>query len=252
MKTHVEHNNIGSDKTVVLIHGLASESSVWNITKKYLHFKNYNTLSLDLSGHGESSHKETYSFMGWVDEILDVLEGLDITPNIILGHSLGGLLGAGVANRLRNVEKMFLLDPLLHVPSPAMQFMVKKVMSRFREKDMDALKKMHPSWSNTMIAEELISFSKWDVKTLSALNSEQGWDIASDFLYNDNHPETIILKPKHSFLLPIKYSQDLEKYHDVDVVEIPKAGHSIHRDNPKEYTKLLDSFIDTAYRGGSD
>lgn len=252
MENHVDYTNLNGDKNVLLIHGMASESAAWNNTKKYLQFKNYNTISLDLSGHGFSKHKDSYSFMGWVDEILDVVETLDIPPHYIIGHSLGGLLAAGVANRSDHVERMLLIDPLLHVPSNLMQFIVKKVMSRFQNADENSLQKSHPTWNKTMIMDELLSFSKWDVKTLEALNSEAGWDIASDFLYNKDRVATTILKPKHSFLLPITYVNALEKYHNINVIEVPKSGHSIHRDNPKNYHELLDTFVANNYRGGSD
>lgn len=245
MNLNISHTDIGSDQTVLLIHGMASESSAWDITRKNLHFKNYNTITLDLSGHGDSPHKKYYSFNSWVGEILDVLEEKNVSPNIIVGHSLGGLLAAGVAEETPSVERMFLIDPLLHVPSQVMQFLVKKVMSRHQTTDINALRKQHPNWSDSMLMNELVTFHKWDVTSLSALDSEAGWAIANKFLSHKGHAETFVVKPKHSFLLPVKYVDTLTS-HNVDVVEVANTGHSIHKDNPREYNMLLDKFIGSA------
>lgn len=252
MNNHVDYEDVGASKNALVIHGMASESSAWKNTLKHLQYKNYNTITLDLSGHGLSERKNSYSFMGWVDEILDVVEGRDITPHVIIGHSLGGLLAASVSNRLKNVEKMLLIDPLLHVPSNIMQYVVKKVMSRFQNADEDSLKKSHPTWEKHTIIDELITFSRWDTKTLDALKSDEGWEIASSFLSSPHRGDTIILKPKHSFLLPIKYVDTLETNYGINVIEIPNTGHSIHRDNPKNYSQILDIFLDNGYRGGCD
>lgn len=252
MNNYVEYEDIGATQNALIIHGMASESSAWKNTIKHLQYKNYNTITLDLSGHGLSDRKDSYSFMGWVDEILDVVEGHNITPNVIVGHSLGGLLAASVSNRLKNVEKMLLIDPLLHVPSNIMQYVVKKVMSRFENANEDSLQKQHPTWHKHMVLDELVTFNRWDSKSLEALKSEEGWDIASAFLESPHRGDTIILKPKHSFLLPIKYVESLEKRYGINVIEIPNTGHSIHRDNPKHYNQVLDVFLDNGYRGGCD
>jgi pimeloyl-ACP methyl ester carboxylesterase len=252
MVNHVVYENVGASKNALVIHGMASESAAWHNTIKHLQYKNYNTITLDLSGHGFSERKSSYSFTGWVDEILDNVEGRNITPHVVVGHSLGGLLSASVSNRLKNVEKMLLVDPLLHVPSNIMQYVVKKVISRFESADESSLRKSHPTWHNHMIIDELVTLSRWDSNTLEALKSEEGWDIASDFLSSPHRGDTLIIKPKHSFLLPTKYVDSLEKTYGINVMEIPNTGHSIHRDNPKNYSQILDVFLDNGYRGGCD
>lgn len=242
MEMFSKYSNMDSDETVVLIHGMASDSSTWHNTEALLKSKGYNVLSFDLAGHGDSPRAKKYSFINWV---WDVMDEMDAYPNVttIVGHSMGGLLAAGVAARNKNIEKMLLLDPLLHVPSPVMRAVVKKVMANRTAASYDHLRKTHPTWSDPMVQDELISLSKWDVKTLEALNPAEGWEMASDFLEKKGHAETLVLKPTHSFLIPQRYVSTLEDY-GVQVNVIPHVGHSLHKDNMKVYTEILDSMVE--------
>lgn len=233
--------NVHSDTTVLMIHGMASDSTSWDATEKHLNFRGYNTVTVDLTGHGDSPHKDSYSFYRWVAEICETLEKAKIQPSIIIGHSLGGLLAAGVAHQLQ-VAKVVFIDPLLHVPSDVMQYVIKTVMARYDKVSLNALRKQHPSWSEPMLMQELNTLEKWDKKTLSALNSEDGWDIASRFIFNQNHPECLLIKPVKSFLIPESYVKVLTD-NKVPVTVVHNAGHSVHRDNLKSYMQIIDNFV---------
>lgn len=237
MNMIVNYSDMHSDETVMLIHGMASDSSTWEPTEKLIKSKGYNVLSFDLTGHGDSPRRESYTFVNWVWDILDVM---DAYPNVnrIVGHSMGGLLAAGVAARTARIESMVLLDPLLHVPSSVMRFVVKKVMSNHKAASYDSLRKNHPTWSEPVVRNELVTLHKWDVRTLEALNPSEGWEMASGFLYDEKHAETVVYKPKHSFLIPQRYVSTLENQ-GVKVNVLPAVGHSIHLDNLKAYTEIL-------------
>lgn len=237
MNMIVNYSDMNSDETVMLIHGMASDSSTWEPTEKLIKSKGYNVLSFDLTGHGDSPRRESYTFVNWVWDILDVM---DAYPNVnrIVGHSMGGLLAAGVAARTARIESMVLLDPLLHVPSSVMRFVVKKVMSNHKAASYDSLRKNHPTWAEPVVRNELVTLHKWDVRTLEALNPSEGWEIASGFLYDEKHAETVVYKPKHSFLIPQRYVSTLENQ-GVKVNVLPAVGHSIHLDNLKAYTEIL-------------
>lgn len=239
----INYSDMRSDETVVLIHGMASDSSTWEPTEKLIKSKGYNVLSFDLTGHGDSPRQNSYTFVNWVWDILDVI---DAYPNVnrVVGHSMGGLLAAGCAARNENIQSMILLDPLLHVPSSIMRFVVKKVMSNHKAASYDSLRKNHPTWTDPIIKNELVTLHKWDVRTLEALNPSEGWEMASGFLYDKNHAETVVYKPKHSFLIPQKYVPALENQ-GVKVYVVPDVGHSMHLDNIKTYTKILHERIPT-------
>ena len=84
----------GIDKnkhTVLLLHGSGLSHIVWSLTEQYLSNQNYNVLSLDLPGHGNSEGKCLSSIekiSDWIEKVLNKLEVSNVT---IIGHSQGCL-----------------------------------------------------------------------------------------------------------------------------------------------------------------
>ena len=84
----------GIDKnkhTVILLHGSGLSHIVWSLTEQYLSNQNYNVLSLDLPGHGNSEGKCLSSIEKISDWIEKVFNELNISEATIIGHSQGCL-----------------------------------------------------------------------------------------------------------------------------------------------------------------
>ncbi len=84
----------GIDKnkqTIVLLHGSGLSHIVWSLTEQYLSNQNYNVLSLDLPGHGNSEGKCLSSIEEISDWIEKVFNELNIYEVTIVGHSQGCL-----------------------------------------------------------------------------------------------------------------------------------------------------------------
>lgn len=82
---------------LILVHGGAAHAEWWcHIAPKFTH--RYHVVALDLSGHGDSGHRDEYSHRQWAAEILAVCESVGFTrPPVIVGHSLGGLVAIQTA-----------------------------------------------------------------------------------------------------------------------------------------------------------
>jgi len=76
---------------VVLVHGGAAHGGWWDHVGPHLVAEN-RVLSIDLSGHGDSDRRETYSLETWADEVLAVARAESDEPPIIFGHSMGGFV----------------------------------------------------------------------------------------------------------------------------------------------------------------
>ena len=84
----------GIDKnkhTIILLHGSGLSHIVWSLTEQYLSNKDYNVLSLDLPGHGNSGGKCLLSIELISDWLEKVLNELNISQVTIIGHSQGCL-----------------------------------------------------------------------------------------------------------------------------------------------------------------
>src|SRR2546422_571689 len=96
MKLHVREWGSG-DRLAVLVHGITSDSRSWLRVGPALVERGYRVLAPDLRGHGQSPRGE-YTPQAWAD---DLVETVPSHPEVAIGHSLGGLVLALAAERLR-------------------------------------------------------------------------------------------------------------------------------------------------------
>lgn len=242
---HVHYRDVGAERIALLIHGLASSAGSWRRSESHLAFRGYNTLSIDLAGHGHAPRLDTYSFTNWVDQVVTVIDRYR-TPDLIIAHSLGGLIAAGVATQ-RRPHRMLLLDPLLSVPPALITWIARRVFALQARASAAHLRSLHPSWPQPAIMEELWAIQMWDSTTMSSFDPSAGAAIADAFFADPGHPETLILKPKHSFLLPADFAGTLSGTR-LTVREAAHGGHSLHMDNQRFYLDALDE-VATAHAG---
>lgn len=79
----------GEDRpALVLVHGAGAHSGWWDHIAPLV--TSHRVVALDLSGHGDSDHRNHYDMAVWAREILAVAatEGLHLP--ILVGHSMGG------------------------------------------------------------------------------------------------------------------------------------------------------------------
>jgi len=101
----------GSDRPVVtFLHGAGLNAHTWDATILALGLP---ALAIDLPGHGDSSWREDAAYVGRVlaPDVVAGLEAWTDRPQILVGHSLGGLTAAAVAaDRPDLVDELVVID----------------------------------------------------------------------------------------------------------------------------------------------
>ena len=84
---------------LILVHGGAAHAHWWAFLAPML-TRDYHVVALDLSGHGDSGHRDAYPSGTWPGEILAVAEHAGMRrPPVLVGHSMGGLVSIVTAAR---------------------------------------------------------------------------------------------------------------------------------------------------------
>lgn len=92
---------------LVFVHGGGANAHWW--THVAAHFADeFRVVALDLSGHGDSDHRDAYRFEDWTDEVIAVADAAGIVGRpVVVGHSMGGFVTIATAalhpNRLTGV-----------------------------------------------------------------------------------------------------------------------------------------------------
>ena len=85
--------------TVVFIHGVLNDHSVWILQTRYLAHHGWNVLAIDLPGHGRSSGEPPASVEQAADFVLALVQAAGLDQAALIGHSFGSLIALEAAAR---------------------------------------------------------------------------------------------------------------------------------------------------------
>ena len=85
--------------TIVFVHGSGLTHVSWVLQTRYFAFHGFNTIAVDLPGHGDSEGPPLETIEEMADWISDLLETLEIKKTSFVGHSQGCLIGLEFAHR---------------------------------------------------------------------------------------------------------------------------------------------------------
>ncbi|KAG9406379.1 hypothetical protein AC1031_002697 [Aphanomyces cochlioides] len=83
----------GPKKTVVIMHGILGNKGNWGTFSRRIvnTFPDWQILGLDHRGHGDSpSMQPPHHLQACAQDVIDLLASLNITPDVVCGHSFGG------------------------------------------------------------------------------------------------------------------------------------------------------------------
>lgn len=84
--------------TVVFIHGVLNDHSVWILQTRYLAHHGWNVLAVDLPGHGRSAGDAPESVEAAASFITALLDAAGLAQAALVGHSWGSLIALQVAS----------------------------------------------------------------------------------------------------------------------------------------------------------
>lgn len=100
--------------TVLAIHGWLDNAASFDCLAEQIDLSSARLIAIDLPGHGLSDHREKgqiYHLMDYVIDVVGVINALGLDQVVILGHSLGGIVGLLTAAAIPSkVSRLILLD----------------------------------------------------------------------------------------------------------------------------------------------
>jgi len=87
----------GQGQAIVLVHGVTLGVGIWVHQLRTLSVE-HRVIAIDQRGHGSSvAGEDGYSFERMAADILEVLEALEVTGAVLVGHSMGGMVAQTLA-----------------------------------------------------------------------------------------------------------------------------------------------------------
>ena len=227
----------------LLLHGIVSAGATWWRLAETLAEDGYEVVAPDLRGHGASPRADTYLLADHAADVRALGAGWDL----VVGHGLGGLLGALVTETDRRfTHRLVLLDPALDIPDDRFESGAREEIAQASQPpSARAVQAAHPTWDQRDAAAVAAAAKAADAAAVAhTLCDNAPWrhtDVVTRLVV-----PTLVLgaDPAHGALFRPRTGVDLMiRNPSVRVRVVVGAGHAVHRDQPSAVAAAVRSFL---------
>ncbi|PWC03297.1 alpha/beta hydrolase [Agromyces badenianii] len=219
------HESGGGARTAILIHGIMSDSRAWHRVTAELEGQGFRVLAVDLAGHGRSPRATAYSPAAWASDVVETLAPLlDGPPDVVMGHSLGGLVASLVADRLAPRAAIY-IDPAFSFPKGLKGWAFKAFFAMAPRPRRSALVRMNPKWSAVDVDIELATLRDWDKRTILGFSDTRPLVPPARLV-----APTLVVLAEKSLLITANVARQL-RGQGMTVATVQGTGHTVFRDD---------------------
>jgi pimeloyl-ACP methyl ester carboxylesterase len=245
--------------TIVFLHGGEHDHSVWILQSRYMAHHGYGVLAIDLPGHSRSAGPALTTVESMAELLSGALQASGAERLMLVGHSMGSLIGLELATRMRDkVQGVVLiataspmqvsdalLDATKNAPTQAMQMINvwshSASIGAFDRKPSSPGPGFSNVWSNLRLMQRISQRNGADVlhADFSACNAYQrGAEAAAELAC----PALFILAASDS-MTPARTAQPLiDACKDATTITLAGSGHSLMAENPDGVREALRRF----------
>jgi pimeloyl-ACP methyl ester carboxylesterase len=225
-------------RTAVLIHGFMSDSRAWHRVTADLEERGFRVLAVDLAGHGSSPRSRRYSPRAWADDVVETLQPmLTGPPDVLMGHSLGGLVASLVADRLSPRTAIY-IDPAFGFPRGVRGALLKVLLALSPRPRRSILVRLNPKWDAADVEIELAGLRDWDRRTLLGFASTRPLVPPATLVA----PSLVVLAEK-GWLVTAPAVAAVRNL-GMTVETVPGTGHTVFRDEHARFLRVIDRWLD--------
>jgi esterase len=240
---------------LLLLHGFTGNAHAWDTLAIALQ-PHYRVLALDQRGHGDSEPAEVYNPVVAFDDLTGVVEQLGLTSLVLVGLSMGGRNAMYfTSKRAAQVAKLVVVDigpevsarasaPSSGPPEPETWDSIEQAAQHlYRSNPYPGI-----HYYRWVVSDSLRQRSdgalvwKWhpSVKTRRTTGDVDWWALLRTLT-----PPTLVLRGEHSTVLDRDVAERMVKELPRGrLVEIPRAVHTLHEDNPEAVLAALRDFLE--------
>ncbi|MDF2700859.1 MAG: putative carboxylesterase nap [Haloplasmataceae bacterium] len=247
------YENENSTEWVTLIHGAGGSSNIWY--KQIRRYKqNFNTLCIDLRGHGGSNQEIWHrgdSFFQISEEVIEVLDYLHISNTHFVGISLGTIVIQTITkNHPERVKSMILGGAIIQIDIRTKFLIVvgnllKRIipyMWLFKIFAWIIMPKETHSESRLAFIEQAKRMCQKEFIRWFRLTKSLNPYLRNLQLVSKGVPTLFVMGAEdHLFLTPIK--ELVKKQPDLKLVCIENSGHVCNIDQPDDFNNITINFI---------
>ncbi|MBU3062737.1 alpha/beta hydrolase [Nocardia sp. NEAU-G5] len=135
--TDLFYRDYGAGRPIVFVHSMLMSSDMWQHSMLHLAEHGYRTVAYDRRGHGRSDDPGTgYEFDTLADDLAALLDQLELTDVMLVGHSMGGgevirYLTRHGSQRVSRIALVGATAPYLDVDASAAAAQVERIRTEY-------------------------------------------------------------------------------------------------------------------------
>lgn len=228
----------GGRKRIALIHGVSGDHRMFHDLTDRLTTRDYTVIGVDLRGHGGSPHVDSYEISDFAKDLVETLPtGLDV----VLGHSLGGVVLIEAVDRLQPKRAIY-LDPAWFVPSSFDEAAQHANVGEHLDGSaysLDELAELNPGWGRDNLVRAQQSHKRWDAAMLPKLARLAGQRNVAHI--SPSVPSLVVLAAESPLLPGYPQQELIEQGYEIRVQ--PRVGHNLHLDDVEATMDALSGWL---------
>jgi pimeloyl-ACP methyl ester carboxylesterase len=245
------------ESSLIILHGLFGTLDNWHNVARVL-AENRQVISVDLRNHGKSFHHPEMNLELMSDDVKRLTDYLGIETFDLMGHSMGGKVSMqfaldhpGTVNHLIVADISPKLYPAGHneIFEAMFNLPLEQIHSRSQAENLLAVK-IKEEGTRLFLLKNIGRKDKegfeWKIN-LSAIHENYPHilkEIEADWPYGE--PVLFLKGEKSNYITEEDEGRIIELFPEAIFETIPNAGHWLHADNPVEYIKAVERFLETS------
>ena len=240
---------------MVILHGLFGMLDNWRTIARKLE-ASWQCILVDLRNHGKSPHDPEMNYSVMAADVMELINDLDISPAIVIGHSMGGKVAMELALTYpKSVQKLIVIDIAPRQYPPHHEKVIIAIESVDPEKMKERSEAEHLLRSHLGEDESTIQFLLKNISRRQEGGFEWKANMAGIIAEYDAVMDRI--NPDRSFDKPVLFVRGINSnslnekdlpdikslFPNVEWLTIADAGHWVHSDQPEALTEALIAFM---------
>jgi pimeloyl-ACP methyl ester carboxylesterase len=230
------------DVTIVLVHCWMCDRTFWSEQVPVL-APQYRTIAVDLPGHGDATaERDNWTVSGFGDDVAGLLESLELSNVVLVGHSMGGPVSLRTAalagDRVRGVVAVDTLhDADFDFSGEQVEAFMAAFESNFVGTCREFVRQMFPEEGVDAIMNRVRETS------CSEQRAEAGSGLMKDYAGIDMSrwfsEAGVPIRAVNAAAPNPTAVETNRKYADFDVELLENVGHYLHMTRPEQFNPLL-------------
>lgn len=238
----------GAKPSLILLHGLTGGGACWSPLARALEAE-FDVVMPDARGHGESSMPLTgYRYEDYASDVVGLIQGLELTTPVLLGHSMGGMTAALVASQMgAAIRGVILADPTFLTLQRQREVYESDAVEQHRRflslSRQDVLAQAHLRHPHRrleiveLVAEARMKTPIQAFEVLTPPNPEYRRLVSAISV-------PILLVIGDNGVVSFETAQELRQRNSrLHIEQIQNAGHGLQYDQPERFEEVVRSFL---------